>query len=477
MSGEIYSNPLIERYTSEEMQKVFSPYNKFRTWRTLWIALAESQKELGLEISEEQIAELKANADAIDFEKAREYEKKTRHDVMSHVLTFGDSCPKAKAIIHLGATSAFVGDNTDLVVYYQALTIVKKKLAVLILKLSDFAIKYKSQATLGFTHYQPAQLTTVGKRAILWIQDLYMDLMDLNYLMDNYRIRGVKGTTGTQASYLELFNGDHDKVLQLETKVAEKIGFKSVFDASGQTYSRKLDFKMLSTLSGIAQTLHKMTNDIRLLQNLKEVEEPFAKNQIGSSAMAYKRNPMRSERIASLSRYIMNNLGNASATVSTQWFERTLDDSANRRIVIPETFMATDAILDIATNISSGLVVNENVIMADINKELPFMMTENILMAAVKKGGDRQELHEKIRVHSMEAAKQVKQFGKPNDLLERIAKDPSFNLNIDNLKELMNPSLYIGRAPQQVLDFVEKRVNPLRETYGAFAKEEVEMKV
>jgi adenylosuccinate lyase len=295
--------------------------------------------------------------------------------------------------------------------------------------------------------------------------------------MDNYKIRGVKGTTGTQARYLELFNGDHEKVMQLETKVAKKIGFKDVFDVTGQTYSRKFDFKMLSVLSGIAQTLHKMTNDIRLLQNLKEIEEPFAKNQIGSSAMAYKRNPMRSERIASLSRYIINNLGNASATVSTQWFERTLDDSANRRIVIPETFMATDAILDIAANISSGLIVNENVIMSDIEKELPFMMTENILMAAVKKGGDRQDLHEKIRVHSMEAARQVKQFGKPNDLLERIAKDEAFNLNLINLKELMNPSLYIGRAPEQVTDFIEKIVTPLKKAYGAFAATEVEMKV
>ncbi|MBK5251109.1 MAG: adenylosuccinate lyase [Peptostreptococcaceae bacterium] len=477
MSNEIYSNPLIERYTSEEMQKIFSPYNKFRTWRTLWIALAESQKELGLDISDEQITEMKDNADVIDFEKAKEYEKKTRHDVMSHVLTFGDACPKAKAIMHLGATSAFVGDNTDLVVYFQALEIIKKKLAVLILKLSDFALEHKSLPTLGFTHYQPAQLTTVGKRAVLWIQDLHMDLMDMNYLMDNYKIRGVKGTTGTQASYLELFNGNHEKVMQLETKVAEKIGFKDAFDATGQTYSRKFDFKMLSVLSGIAQTLHKMTNDIRLLQNLKEIEEPFAKNQIGSSAMAYKRNPMRSERIASLSRYIMNNLGNASATVSTQWFERTLDDSANRRIVIPETFMATDAILDIAANISSGLVVNKNVIMSDIEKELPFMMTENILMAAVKKGGDRQELHERIRVHSMEAAKQVKQFGKKNDLLERIAKDDTFNLNLGDLKELMNPSLYIGRAPEQVTDFIKKRVNPLKESYGVFAEKEVEMKV
>jgi len=477
MSNDIYSNPLTERYASVEMQKIFSPYNKFRTWRTLWIALAESQKELGLDISEEQISEMKAGADEIDFEKAKEYEKKTLHDVMSHVLTFGEACPKAKAVMHLGATSAFVGDNTDLVVYYQALETIRKKLAVLILKLSEFAIEHKSQATLGFTHYQPAQLTTVGKRATLWIQDLHMDLLDLEHLMENYKIRGVKGTTGTQASYLELFNGDHGKVMQLEIKVAEKIGFKHVFDVAGQTYSRKFDFKILSILSGIAQTLHKMTNDIRLLQNLKEIEEPFAKNQIGSSAMAYKRNPMRSERIASLSRYIMNNLGNASATVSTQWFERTLDDSANRRIVIPETFMATDAILDIAANISTGLVVNENVIRSDIEKELPFMMTENILMEAVKKGGDRQELHERIRVHSMEAARQVKQLGKPNDLLERIAEDATFKLNLEDLKLLMNPNLYIGRAPEQVDDFIEKIIEPIKKTYGEFAKAEVEMKV
>src|SRR6056297_1407972 len=477
MSNEIYSNPLTERYTSVEMQKIFSPYNKFRTWRTLWIAVAESQKELGLNISEEQISEMKAGADEIDFEKAKEYEKKTRHDVMSHVLTFGEACPKAKAVMHLGATSAFVGDNTDLVVYYQALETIRKKLAVLILKLSDFAIEHKSQATLGFTHYQPAQLTTVGKRATLWIQDLHMDLLDLEHLVENYKIRGVKGTTGTQASYLELFNGDHDKVMQLEMKVAEKIGFNDVFDVSGQTYSRKFDFKILSVLSGIAQTLHKMTNDIRLLQNLKEIEEPFAKNQIGSSAMAYKRNPMRSERIASLSRHLIALSLNPQMTQATQWFERSLDDSANRRITIAEGFLTADTILDIANNVTSNLVVYEKVITARLMSELPFMATENILMEAVNKGGDRQALHERIRVHSMEAGKQVKVHGLENDLLERISKDEAFNLSDKEINELLDPSLYIGRSVQQVKEFLSEEITPILEKYKDYIGTEVKLKV
>ena len=477
MTERTYSNPLTERYASLEMQRVFSPYNKFRTWRSLWIALAESEMELGLSITEEQIDEMKRQADAIDFEKAKAYEKQTRHDVMSHVLTFGEACPKAKGVIHLGATSAFVGDNTDLIVYHQALGILQRKLAVLMLKLSDFAEAYKGCPTLGYTHYQPAQLTTVGKRAVLWLQDLFMDYEALEGLLEGYRIRGVKGTTGTQASYLELFSGDQEKVKALEAKVAQKMGFESVFDVTGQTYTRKYDFTILSVLSGIAQSLHKMSNDIRLLQNLKEIEEPFAKSQIGSSAMAYKRNPMRSERVASLARYVMNNLANAAFTASTQWFERTLDDSANRRIVMPESFMATDAILDIAANIAGGLVVNVNVIQADIQKELPFMMTENILMEAVKKGGDRQGLHERIRVHSMEAARQVKAFGKPNDLLERIAGDPAFNLDLDDLKDLMEPSLYIGRSARQVEEFIEKRIEPLAERFGQLAEAEVDMDV
>lgn len=477
MTERTYSNPLTERYASLEMQRVFSPYNKFRTWRSLWIALAESEMELGLSITEEQIDEMKRQADAIDFEKAKAYEKQTRHDVMSHVLTFGEACPKAKGVIHLGATSAFVGDNTDLIVYHQALRILQRKLAVLMLKLSDFAEAYKGCPTLGYTHYQPAQLTTVGKRAVLWLQDLYMDYEALEALIEGYRIRGVKGTTGTQASYLELFNGDQEKVKALEAKVAEKMGFESVFDVTGQTYTRKYDFTILSVLSGIAQSLHKMSNDIRLLQNLKEIEEPFAKSQIGSSAMAYKRNPMRSERVASLARYVVNNLSNAAFTASTQWFERTLDDSANRRIVMPESFMATDAILDIAANIAGGLVVNVNVIHADIQKELPFMMTENILMEAVKKGGDRQSLHERIRVHSMEAARQVKTFGKPNDLLERIAGDPAFNLDLTDLENIMEPSLYIGRSAKQVEEFIERRIEPLAEKFGHLAEAEVDMDV
>lgn len=477
MTERTYSNPLTERYASLEMQRVFSPYNKFRTWRSLWIALAESEMELGLSITEEQIDEMKRQADAIDFEKAKAYEKQTRHDVMSHVLTFGEACPKAKGVIHLGATSAFVGDNTDLIVYHQALRILQRKLAVLMLKLSDFAEAYKGCPTLGYTHYQPAQLTTVGKRAVLWLQDLYMDYEALEALIEGYRIRGVKGTTGTQASYLELFNGDQEKVKALEAKVAEKMGFESVFDVTGQTYTRKYDFTILSVLSGIAQSLHKMSNDIRLLQNLKEIEEPFAKSQIGSSAMAYKRNPMRSERVASLARYVVNNLSNAAFTASTQWFERTLDDSANRRIVMPESFMATDAILDIAANIAGGLVVNVNVIHADIQKELPFMMTENILMEAVKKGGDRQSLHERIRVHSMEAARQVKTFGKPNDLLERIAGDAAFNLDLADLENIMEPSLYIGRSAKQVEEFIERRIEPLAEKFGHLAEAEVDMDV
>src|SRR6056297_3778732 len=410
------------------MSYVFSDENKFSNWRKLWLALAQSQKELGLDITEEQINELEENIYNIDFDLAAKKEKEFRHDVMAHVHTYGTQCKKAMPIIHLGATSAFVGDNTDIVLLKEASLLIKKKLAKLMKVISEFSLEYSDIPTLGYTHFQPAQLTTVGKRATLWLQDIYYDYLDLDYEINQLKLRGAKGTTGTQASYMKLFDDDEEKVKKLEKLVAEKIGFDEVYDVTGQTYSRKVDFKILSKLNGIAQSLHKLTNDIRLLQNLKEVEEPFGKNQIGSSAMAYKRNPMRSERIASLSRYIMNNLGNASDTVSTQWFERTLDDSANRRIVIPETFMATDAILDIASNISRGLVVNENVIKSDIEKELPFMMTENILMAAVKKGGDRQELHERIRVHSMEAAKQVKQLGKENDLIDRISICKELNI-------------------------------------------------
>ncbi|WIF94699.1 adenylosuccinate lyase [Caminicella sporogenes] len=473
----IYQNPLITRYSSKEMLKLFSPDNKFKTWRKLWIALAESQKELGLPITDEQIEEMKKNMDNIDYELTKKIEKETRHDVMSHVHTYGSQCPKAKPIIHLGATSAFVGDNTDIIIMYQALQIIKKKLLNCIDKLTSFSLKYKDLPTLGFTHFQPAQLTTVGKRATLWIMDLLLDYEDIEYVVSKMMFRGAKGTTGTQASYLKLFDGDHEKVKKLDELVAKKLGFEKSFPVCGQTYSRKLDYKVLSVLSGIAQSLHKMTNDIRLLQHLKEIEEPFEKKQIGSSAMAYKRNPMRSERIASLARYVITNALNPALTVSTQWFERTLDDSANRRITIAETFLAVDAILDIAINITSNLVVNEKVIYKHIEQELPFMATENILMESVKKGGDRQELHEKIRLHSMEAAKKVKQEGKENDLLQRIAKDDSFNLSINEIKNLLDPKLYVGRAPEQVVEFIETNIKPILEANKKLLGINVELNV
>lgn len=456
-----YKNPLIERYASQEMVELFSSDQKFKTWRRLWIALAEAEKELGLSISQDQIDEMKSFKDNINYDVAIAKEKETRHDVMSHVHAFGVQCPKAKGIIHLGATSAFVGDNTDVIIMKEAILVIKKKLVNLLDKLSNFAMEYKDLPTLGFTHFQPAQLTTVGKRATLWMMDLLMDFEDLEDVLNKTMIRGVKGTTGTQASFLNLFEGDHHKVKELEKKVAEKMGFKKVFPVTGQTYSRKLDYRVLSVLSGIAQSAHKMTNDIRLLQHLKELEEPFESTQIGSSAMAYKRNPMRSERVASLARYVMSMVMNPSMTVSTQWFERTLDDSANRRISIPETFLAVDAILDILINVSSDFVVYDKVILQRIMSELPFMATENIMMEAVKHGGDRQELHEKIRVHSMEAARQVKEFGLSNDLLDRINKDGAFKLSSDKISELMDPKLFIGRAPEQVNDFIEEHIKPI----------------
>ncbi len=457
----IYENPLISRYSSSEMLELFSPNMKFKTWRKLWIALAESQKELGLPINDEQIKEMKEYEDNINYDVAKRIEKKTRHDVMSHVHAFGEQCPKAKSIIHLGATSAFVGDNTDLIVMYQSLQLIRKKLINCIHKLSEFAIQHKGVPTLGFTHFQPAQLTTVGKRGTLWIMDLLLDLNEIDNILENFMLRGVKGTTGTQASFLNLFNGDHNKVKELDKLVCEKLGFTKIFPVCGQTYSRKYDFKVLSALSSVAQSLHKMTNDIRLLQHLKEVEEPFEKNQIGSSAMAYKRNPMRSERVASLARHIIVNSQNTAHTASTQWFERTLDDSANRRLVIPEAFLALDSILDITINISSGMVVNEKIIEKHINAELPFMATENLIMEAVKKGGDRQELHERIRVHSMEASKIVKEEGKDNDLLFRIASDESFNLSIKEINTLLDPKLYVGRSPEQVDEFIEENIKPI----------------
>ncbi len=477
MKKELYQNPLIERYTSREMSAVFSPDKKFTTWRALWIALAEAEKELGLDITDEQIAELKAHKDDINYEVAEAREKEVRHDVMSHVYAYGVQCPKAKGIIHLGATSAYVGDNTDIIQIREALTIVKHKLADLLSRLASFAMEYKDLPTLGFTHFQPAQLTTVGKRATLWMQDFYFDYLDVCELIDGLMMLGVKGTTGTQASFLDLFDGDHEKVKELDRRVVQKMGFEKSIPVSGQTYTRKVDFKVLSVLSGIAQSAHKMTNDIRLLQHLKEVEEPFEKKQIGSSAMAYKRNPMRSERIASLSRYVMSNIMSASMTASTQWFERTLDDSANRRLILPESFMAVDAVLDIAVNVCSGLVVYKEVIRKHVMSEIPFMATENIIMESVKKGGDRQELHEEIRVHSMEAGRQVKEFGKPNDLLERIAKDPMFGLSEEDVAKLTEPSDYIGRSARQTEEFIAEYIRPVIEVNREYLGKDVDLKV
>ncbi|HEY5557107.1 adenylosuccinate lyase [Acetobacterium sp.] len=458
---EYYENPLIERYSSKEILKIFSADNKFQTWRKLWVALAEAEKELDLHITDEQINELKSKIFDIDYELAARKEKELRHDVMAHVHTYGAQCPKAKGIIHLGATSAYVGDNTDVIVYTQGLLHIQKLLINLINHLSNFALQHKDLPTLGFTHFQPAQLTTVGKRACLWIQDLLMDLTDLNHVIDHIKLLGVKGTTGTQASFMELFDGDQEKVKRIDQLVAEKMGFKKTFAVTGQTYPRKFDAHVLNVLSGIAQSLSKFATDIRLLQSLKEVEEPFEKTQIGSSAMAYKRNPMRTERICSLARHIIINSLNPAITAATQWFERTLDDSANKRISIPEGFLAADAIIMIAINVSENLVVYPKVILQHINAELPFMVTENIIMEGVKRGGDRQELHEKIRVLSMEAGNTVKVEGKPNDLIERILKDGTFNLAAKDVDALLDPSLYVGRAPQQVTDFINEEVNPI----------------
>jgi len=458
---EYYENPLIERYSSKEILRIFSADNKFQTWRKLWVALAEAEQELGLQITDEQINELKSKIFDIDYELAAQKEKELRHDVMAHVHTYGAQCPKAKGIIHLGATSAYVGDNTDVIIYTEGLIHVQKLLINLINQLTNFALKHKDLPTLGFTHFQPAQLTTVGKRACLWIQDLLMDLADLNHVLDNIKLLGVKGTTGTQASFVELFDGDQEKVKRIDQLVAEKMGFKKTFAVTGQTYPRKFDTRVLNVLSGIAQSLSKFATDIRLLQSLKEVEEPFEKTQIGSSAMAYKRNPMRTERICSLARHIIINSLNPAITAATQWFERTLDDSANKRISIPEGFLAADAIIMIAINVSENLVVYPKVILQHINAELPFMVTENIIMEGVKRGGDRQELHEKIRVLSMEAGNTVKVEGKPNDLMTRILKDGTFNLDEKDVDALLDPSLYVGRAPQQVTDFIDEEVNSL----------------
>ena len=463
MSYDRYVSPLSERYASKEMQYVFSPDKKFKTWRRLWIALAETEKELGLSITQEQIDELKAHAEDINYEVAKEREKVVRHDVMSHVYAYGQQCPKAKGIIHLGATSCYVGDNTDIIVMSEALEIVRKKLINVIAELAKFANNYKNQPTLAFTHFQPAQPTTVGKRATLWMQEFLMDLQDLEYVKSTLKLLGSKGTTGTQASFLELFDEDQEKIDQIDPMIAKKLGFEACYPVSGQTYSRKVDTRVLNVLAGIAASAHKFSNDIRLLQHLKEVEEPFEKTQIGSSAMAYKRNPMRSERIASLSRYVMIDALNPAITSATQWFERTLDDSANKRLSVPEGFLAIDGILDLCLNVVDGLVVYPKVIEKRLMSELPFLATENIMMDAVKAGGDRQELHERIRELSMEAGRNVKEKGLDNNLLDLIAADPAFGLNEEELKKTMDPAKYVGRAPLQVENFLKKVVDPVLE--------------
>ena len=456
-----YQSPLSERYASREMQYIFSPDKKFKTWRKLWIALAETEKELGLPITQEQIDELKEHAEDINYEVAKERERLVRHDVMSHVYAYGQQCPKAKGIIHLGATSCYVGDNTDLIIMTEGLRLVRKKLINVMAELAKFADKYKNQPTLAFTHFQPAQPTTVGKRATLWLNELCLDLEDLDHVLSSMKLLGSKGTTGTQASFLELFEGDHEKCRKADQMIAEKMGFAGCYPVSGQTYSRKIDTRVLNILAGIAQSAHKFSNDIRLLQHLKEVEEPFEKNQIGSSAMAYKRNPMRSERIASLSNYVMSDVMNPMLVSSTQWFERTLDDSANKRLSIPEGFLAIDGILDLYLNVVDGLVVYPKVIEKHMMAELPFMATENIMMDAVKAGGDRQELHERIRQLSMEAGKNVKEKGLDNNLLELIAQDPTFGMSLESLKACMEPSRYVGRAPQQVDEFLAEVIQPI----------------
>ena len=477
MSRDTYESPLASRYASREMQYLFSPDNKFRTWRRLWVALAEAEQELGLPITDGQIAELKAHMEDINYEVAAAREKEVRHDVMAHVYAYGVQCPSAKGIIHLGATSCYVGDNTDLIILYDALRLIRKKLVSAIALLGDFAGRYKALPTLAFTHFQPAQPTTVGKRATLWVQEFLMDLDEVEYRLAGARLLGSKGTTGTQASFLELFEGDHEKCRALDRKIAEKMGYAACFPVSGQTYPRKLDAMILSTLSGIAQSAAKFSNDVRLLQHLKEVEEPFETHQIGSSAMAYKRNPMRSERIASLARYVVADALNPAMTASTQWLERTLDDSANKRISVAEGFLAVDAILSLVINVADGLVVNTAVIDRDLRRELPFMATENIMMDGVKRGGDRQELHERIRTHSMEAARRVKQGDGVNDLMERIATDPAFGMTLPELEALLEPSRYVGRAPEQTAEFLESEIAPMKEKYREDLGVQVEINV
>lgn len=478
MVKDTYESPLSARYASKEMKYIFSPDKKFRTWRKLWIALAESEKELGLPITQEQIDELKAHADDINYEVAQEREKIVRHDVMSHVYAYGVQCPNAKGIIHLGATSCYVGDNTDIIIMTEGLKLIRNKLITVIRNLSKFADEYKALPTIAFTHFQPAQPTTVGKRATLWLQELLMDLEDVEYQLSKAKLLGSKGTTGTQASFLELFDGDHEKCKMLDRKIAEKMGYKACFPVSGQTYSRKLDSQFLNVLAGIAQSAAKFSNDIRLLQHLKEVEEPFEKNQIGSSAMAYKRNPMRSERIGSLSRYVMVDVLNGYFTTATQWFERTLDDSANKRLSVPEAFLAVDGILSLYANVADGLVVYPKVIEQRLRKELPFMATENIMMDAVKKrGADRQQLHEKIREHSMAASRVVKVEGGENDLLERIAADEAFGVTIEELEKILKPENYTGRAKEQTEDFLNECIKPVLEKYADVESDKPEINV
>ena len=478
MVKDTYESPLSARYASKEMKYIFSPDKKFRTWRKLWIALAESEKELGLPITQEQIDELKAHADDINYEVAQEREKIVRHDVMSHVYAYGVQCPNAKGIIHLGATSCYVGDNTDIIIMTEGLKLIRNKLITVIRNLSKFADEYKALPTLAFTHFQPAQPTTVGKRATLWLQELLMDLEDVEYQLSKAKLLGSKGTTGTQASFIELFDGDHEKCKMLDHKIAEKMGYKACFPVSGQTYSRKLDSQFLNVLAGIAQSAAKFSNDIRLLQHLKEVEEPFEKNQIGSSAMAYKRNPMRSERIGSLSRYVMVDVLNGYFTTATQWFERTLDDSANKRLSIPEAFLAVDGILSLYANVADGLVVYPKVIEQRLRKELPFMATENIMMDAVKKrGADRQQLHEKIREHSMAASRVVKVEGGENDLLKRIAADEAFGVTLEELEKILKPENYTGRAKEQTEDFLNECIKPVLEKYADVESDKPEINV
>ncbi len=478
MIKDTYESPLSSRYASKEMKYIFSPDKKFRTWRRLWIALAEAEMELGLPVTQEQIDELKSHKDDINYEVAQEREKIVRHDVMSHVYAYGVQCPKAKGIIHLGATSCYVGDNTDIIIMTEGLKLIRNKLITVIRNLSEFADKYKALPTLAFTHFQPAQPTTVGKRATLWIQELLMDLEDVEYQLSKAKLLGSKGTTGTQASFLELFDGDHEKCKELDRKIAQKTGYNACFAVSGQTYSRKLDSQFLNVLAGIAQSAAKFSNDIRLLQHLKEVEEPFEKNQIGSSAMAYKRNPMRSERIGSLSRYVMVDVLNGYFTSATQWFERTLDDSANKRMSVPEAFLAVDGILSLYANVADGLVVYPKVIEQRLRKELPFMATENIMMDAVKnRGADRQQLHERIRVHSMAASKVVKEEGGENDLLSRIAADEAFAVTLEELEDILQPEKYTGRAKEQTEDFLNECIKPVLEKYKNIESDKPEINV